>query len=273
MKFHRISCCLLAAAMMTTAVTGCRSSQNESSITEQTGGQNKGEEGNASKLDTVMLSNSYRTEEILKGEYWMTSTAIGNLLLFTEHDPMQNVYKLMSYDPQTEERKDFFPKCFAETNASNDFNADFFPLPDGKIGLVCTEFHDEKAQREIIRRCVEIYDGDLNYVETKEIPESFAPGQLLNSGRICVDALGNWYCMIGTDKGYILESYNSNFEKYGEIALPTDVTMRYLINGGNGGVFVCCINKTENGYYYEVFALDAEARTCRNIGKTIVTRG
>ena len=273
MKFYRISCCLLAAAMMTTAVTGCRSSQYESSITEQTGGQNKGEEGNASKLDTVMLSNSYRTEEILKGEYWMTSTAIGNLLLFTEHDPMQNVYKLMSYDPQTEERKDFSPKCFAETNASNDFNADFFPLPDGKIGLVCTEFHDEKAQREIIRRCVEIYDGDLNYVETKEIPESFAPGQLLNPGKICVDAQGNWYCMIGTDKGYILESYNSNFEKYGEIALPREVTMRYLINGGNGGVFVCCINKTENGYYYEVFALDAEAGTCRNIGKTIVTRG
>ncbi|MBR6617178.1 MAG: carbohydrate ABC transporter substrate-binding protein [Oscillospiraceae bacterium] len=273
MKHRKITAVLLAVVMVLPVLTGCGRQKEHENNTDETRETDEIIIDEDGKIVGDILANSYRTEEILKGEYWMTSTAIGNLLLFTEQDPMQNVYKLMSYDPQTEERKDFSPKCFAETNASNDFNADFFPLPDGKIGLVCTEFHDEKAQREIIRRCVEIYDGDLNYVETKEIPESFAPGQLLNPGKICVDAQGNWYCMIGTDKGYILESYNSNYEKYGEIALPADVTMQYLFNGGDGSVFICCINKTDSGNYHEVFVLDAEARTGRNIGKTIVTRG
>ncbi len=273
MKFQKIGCCLLAAAMLA-AYTGCHGETPENSVSEPVDSQNhQNQTTPVQGTDTAVLTNSYRTEEILKGESWMSSTSIGELLLFVDEDPIQKKYKVMGYDPATGERKDFSPKCFAEMNAGNELSICFLPMPDGNIGLVCTEFHSEKAEQRVIRRCIEIYDGDLGYLETKEIPESVAAGKALRSGRLSADGQGNWYSISVTDGRYVLESYNADFEKYGEIALPGDVTMQYLLHGGDGTVFVCCINKTDSGSYHEVFALDAQARTCRNIGKTIVTRG
>ncbi|MBR2912850.1 MAG: hypothetical protein IKC40_02885, partial [Oscillospiraceae bacterium] len=89
MKHRKITAVLLAVVMVLPVLTGCGRQKEHENNTDETRETDEIIIDEDGKIVGDILANSYRTEEILKGEYWMTSTAIGNLLLFTEQDPMQ----------------------------------------------------------------------------------------------------------------------------------------------------------------------------------------
>ncbi len=272
---RKLTAIAVSAAMMI-ALCGCGRQGELNHNTDETKGMDEIIIDENGKIVGDILYNSYRTEEIEGIEEWYyIDCAIGNrLFLYDEGTSMVETHIVRCYDIETGGWTEFTPKSFTEKSAGNDYIAHFFSMPDGKLGLFCNEFYDEKTSRDIIRRCIEVYDEELNYVETQEIPPEFLANQLLNPGNTAMDAQGNWYCTVANDAGMVtLVSYNSNFEMYGEIAFPGDMTVYCLFNGADGSVYASFINKTDFGAYYEVCRLDAEARTCKNIGKTITLRG
>ncbi len=277
MKTKKLLALLTAVTIGASALTACGRQTEHIDTTDETGTSGDiimDEDGDAGDI----LYNSYRMTELADFPPRLEShDAVGNILIQSSYDSMAKTTTLHWYNAETEERGEFIPQCAADKVASNDMSAHVLNLYDGRIGILCMISNQLKTEVEVDRRCIEIYDDKLNYIETIEIPEEIAQGQFLYNGSFTVDAEGNYYCIaydVNTQTKSI-ECYDKSFQYYGNITYPTNLMLRGLMQGGHGEIYAQLMNQDykTNEEYYKIYRLDAVERTCTEIGKPISGRG
>ena len=278
MKKTKLSAFILALTMASGIFTACGGQTEFTDTTNETDTSGEiilGEDGTDA---ADLLYNSYRMTELADFPPKLEShDAVGNILIQSSYDSMAKTTTLHWYNAETEERGEFVPQCAADKVASNDMSAHVLNLYDGRIGILCMISNQLKTEVEVDRRCIEIYDDKLNYIETIEIPEEVAQGQFLYNGSFTVDGEGNYYCIaydVNTQTNSI-ECYDKSFQYYGNITYPTNLMLRGFLQGGHGEIYAQMMNQDykTNEEYYKIYRLDAVERTCTEVGKPISGRG
>ncbi len=214
------------------------------------------------------MDNSYRSVAILDSKNFGTKLQFDNRMLMSGYDTIMHVTDLMLYDTETEKTQYFHPKMFDDRQKGASVTANLaVELPDGNIGLLC----EETLNGERLRYHLEVYDRDMQYIESREVPLTFLENANVDESRIAMDAQGNWYCALdedGSANGWsevtTIETYNSEYEKYGNIAMPKTGDFGSLISGEDGTVFASFSKFDEVNFetYSEVCRLHAENRSC-----------
>ncbi len=211
----------------------------------------------------INMDNSYRSEKMEVQYNYDILHSWENNILFVRRDGQikhQDYYHFVN--TETGESVKFEPKAAKERLAAgNSVHAyTVINYADGTIGIVIIE---DNRYDGIIRRCIEIYDEKMNYVRTEEIPEDFAPDNYLVGW---VDNQGNWY--LGTrheDSGtYTYDCYNSKYEKYGNIPLPSGYSVNEMVRSKEDGTMYAAI--TKNDGVYEVYEVNGAERTAESTG-------
>ncbi len=273
-KFYAFT---IAAVLAASTSTACGTQIEYTDTTDETGTSGEiilGEDGTV--LGDI-LYNSYRMTELADFPPKLENhDAVGNILIQSWYDSAAKKTMLHWYNAETEETGEFVPQCAGDKIASHDMSAHVLNLYDGRIGILCSVSNQLKTEIEVVRRCIEIYDDKLNYIETIEIPEEVAQGQFLYNGSFTVDAEGNYYCIAydANTQTRSIECYDKTFRHYGNITYPTNLMLRGLMQGGHGEIYVQLMNQDykTNDEYYKIYRLDAEERTCTEIGKPISGR-
>ena len=266
MKKIRIFAFTLALTMGISAFTGC------SGI----GGIRK-EDGATLEIS---MDNSWSTEQAMQNMSHGPLFNLGNHLLCAKYLNSGGTEYLW-YDMESGEKTRFQAKVYDEIDPLERVSTQELLLPDGNIGVFCQIYQNlGGGEMEIHRQCIEVYDRGMNYLETREVPLDFGthpdfPDERSHHHRM-MDGNGNWIiCHSNWDTGaFLLESFNSNFERYGEIEYSvsqdrTHHSVPNLFNGTDGTVYMV-IHCGDIGEYYEkVYRLDAENRTCEETKMTI----
>ncbi len=227
----------------------------------------------------LTMDNSWRTEQAMQNMSHGPLFNIGTHLLCAKYLETNGVEYLW-YDMETGEKTRFQSKVYEEIDPLERVSSQEVLLPDGNIGLVTLIYQNlGGGETENHRQCMEVYDRDMNYVETREMPLDFGthpdfPADRANSTRI-MDGKGNWiicHTQWGTGE-ILLESFNSEFEKYGEIEYTISSSfvggVPSLFTSADGTVYMSIVCDDGSGYYTKLYRLDAENRTCEETRITI----
>ncbi len=278
MKIRKLFALLTAIMIAASTLTACGRQIEHIDITDETGTSGEiilDEDGTSGDI----LYNSYRMTELADFPPRLEShDSVGNILIQSWYDSAAKKTMLHWYNAETEERGEFVPRCAADKVASHDMSAYVLNLYDGRVGILCTVSNQLQTEMEVMRRCIEIYDDKMNYVETIEIPEEVARGQFLYNGSFTVDAEGNYYCIVydANTQTKSVECYDKAFQHYGNITYPTNLDIREFFQGGHGEIYAHLINgdyKNSDNNYSKIYRLDAGERTCTEIAKPISVRG
>ncbi len=224
----------------------------------------------------IPFENSYRTTRLEKAWNWLLMDTIGDNAFFVKKPtPTQaNTVRLMVQNTVTGETTEFEPAVNNERQKATNYTRAYMFLDkgEGKTGIVCTEFeyNMNNSEEKVVRRCIEVYDANWNLVEVEEIPEGFALDQTLGMqwSRRCTltDAQGNWYhCDLSQP---VIHTYNSDYQKYGEIRLTNQgESIWSFVNGADGAVYVCTTfwDDMTNEQLTHFYRLDAENRTAEEM--------
>ncbi len=265
----------VSCAMVLGSFTGCGRQQEENrrtDPTEATGDIIINEDGT---ISGDILYNSYRLKELTDVPARDQGfTAVGNLLFREEFDDTTKSTSLFWYNAESEKTGRLTPVCVQEKAANDTASLSVITMPDGRIGVICTITEDiGNYNYKAKNRCIEIYDTALSYAETIEIPESAAKELHLHRGNFTVDGEGNYY-MIQWNADTMtmrIECFDRDFNRYGEIAYPTNMMLVGLFQGGQGEIYAEFAGGDYD--YYKIYRLDAKAKTCTEIPKTITPRG
>lgn len=224
----------------------------------------------------IPFENSYRTTQLEGAWNWQLMDTIGEDAFFVKKPtPTQaNSVTIMVQNTVTGESTEFEPAINSERQKATNYTRAYMFLDkgDGKTGIVCTEFeyNMNNSVETVVRRCIEVYDADWNLVEVEEIPEGFALDQTLGMqwSRKCTltDAQGNWYhCDLSEP---VIHTYNSQYQKYGEIRLTNpEESISSFVNGADGAVYVSTTfwDAMSGDQIIHVYRLDAENRTAEEL--------
>ncbi len=251
MKKMRMMALTLAALLAAVSLCGCGFTKEREGATLE-----------------ISMDNSWRSTELedVKNGYNPVQTW-GNCILLSKYDGQRTFQERYQFiNTETGEVKDFTAKAAEDrTAASNSIECGMvIEYTDGNVGLVMNE--TSRYEEGCIRRCIEIYDADMNYLRTEEIPADFHNGGYLDG---YVDNQGNWY--LGTmdqDTGvYSFCSYNSNYEKYGEIPLPAECYIYDMVWGREDGTMYACMQHRDGSEdYFETFVINGAERTIESTG-------
>lgn len=262
MKSTKFIACTLALILAASAFSACGMMQSQ----------------NGSTLE-LNMENSWSTEQTMQSISHGPLFNMGTHLLCGKYMNSGGVEYLW-YDLETGERTRFQAKVYEEIDSLERVDSDCLLLPDGNIGIFCRIYQNlGGGETENHRQCMEVYDRDMNYVETREMPLEFGthpdfPADSSNSTRI-MDGKGNWIiCHTHWDTGEILiESFNSEFEKYGEIEYTISSSFvggtPSLFTSADGTVYMSIVCDNGGDYYTKLYRLDAEKRTCEETKITI----
>ncbi len=257
MKQKRMYAALLAALMTLTAgASGCGFVKEDGATLE------------------MSMENSWHTEKTLQSVSHDPLLGVGmHLLCFKVLQP-GNSEEYLWYDTQTGEKTRFVPKCMENIDPLERVSSCPIELPDGNIGIVCTVYQNKGGgEFDVHERCMEVYDTEMNYLETREMPAEIYDGKFFYTQRHCMDAQGNWYSIsddMDTNETSLI-AYNSEYEAYGEIDLPyLDDHAPTLFNGADGTVYVrFSLYDQDWNQYEKIYKLDAQTRTYEELGATI----
>ncbi len=257
----RMYAALLTAALAAVPMTGCSTQKETGSSLE------------------ISMDNSYRTERMEISLYYDPRMTWGNLVLATRSNGGNGpAYEsLLCYNTETQEKIDFELASLTDKAPANNLNVGtLLELPDDRLGIVCCEYklNFTTQEEEITRQCMEIYDADMNYIETQEIPDTFVEGARLTSGNTWMDENGNWYYdhyNSETDTS-TLEIYNSDFELICNVAVPAGNNIVELVPDGNGGMYACMVRFSEKTYH-EMYRISPEDGTCLSTDVKLNPRG
>ncbi len=224
----------------------------------------------------IPFENSYRTTQLEGAWNWQLMDTIGENAFFVKKPTptKANSVTIMVQNTVTGESKEFEPAINSERQKATNYTRAYMFLDkgDGKTGIVCTEFeyNMNNSVETVVRRCIEVYDADWNLVEVEEIPEGFALDQTLGMqwNRRCTltDAQGNWYhCDLSEP---VIHTYNSDYQKYGEIRLTNpEESISSFVNGADGAVYVSTTfwDAMSGDQIIHVYRLDAENRTAEEL--------
>ncbi len=222
----------------------------------------------------IPFENSYRSAQLSDAFNWSLIDSIGNYVIFSKYASNDNrTIKLLAYNAETGESKEFPPAINDDRKVLTNYTRAnvFLEMADGKIGIVCNEFtyNMNNSQEDTVRRCIEIYDADWNLVEVEEIPEDFADGRVLgtawNQPTTFQDSEGNWF-VCDYENG-VISTFNSKYQKYGEIRLPSEDTLNSMFSGADGGVYAfgTAYDSLHNENITHIYRLNAENRTTEEL--------
>ncbi len=258
MKKMRMMALTLAALLSAASLTGC-------GITKEDG----------ATLD-LPFENAYRSEQISGAWNYQLMDTVGENAFFVKYKSQTQTNKIviMAYHTGTGESVEFEPAINSELYAPTNLTRAgmFLDKGDGKTGIVCTEFeyNMNNGVETVVRRCIEIYDENWQLVDVEEIPEGFALDQTLGMqwSRRCTltDAQGNWYhCDLSQP---VIHTYNSKYEKYGEIKLTNpEESIGSMIRGADGAVYLETTfwDPMTRDQVVHLYRLDAENRTTEEL--------
>ncbi len=243
----RMTAILMTAAMAMTTITGCGFQRETDGATLE-----------------ISMDNSWRSTQLTKVKSGYSPVhAWGNCMLLSRSDNQRTHQDRFQFiNTETGEYVDFTSKTAEERTVASNFVGcnTVIEYDDGTVGLVMYEWN--RREDMYVRWCIEVYDAHMNYLRTEEIPEEFHR----NNHLYCwVDNQGNWY----VEAGSTLTTYNSKYEKYGEIPLPTGCEgIREMARGKEDGTMYASIVKNDKsgGEYYEIYEINGKERTIESTG-------
>lgn len=271
---------IAVSAAMIIAFTGCGKQGELNSNTDETKRTDEIIIDEDGKIVGDILYNSYRLEEISDVPFRERGfTTVGNIMFREEQEEIIKGTYLFWYNAENGKTGKLTPKCVQEKAANDTSAISVMTMPDDRVGVICTISEDMGNYNYKAKyRCIEIYDDALNYAETIEVPEAAAKELFLHSGNFSVDSNGNYYFLQWDAERQIqmIECFDKDFSRYGDIAYPTTMQLTGLFQGGHGEVYAEFVKYDKNNGsndYYKVYRLDAKARTCTEIPKSISPRG
>ncbi|MBR2913445.1 MAG: extracellular solute-binding protein [Oscillospiraceae bacterium] len=280
MKHRKIIAVLLAVVMVLPVLTGCGRQNEHENNTDETRETDEIIIDEDGKIVGDILYNSYRLEEISDVPVRDTPFyAVGNIMFREEQEEITKGTYLFWYNAENGKTGKLTPKCVQEKAANDTSAISVMTMPDDRVGVICTISEDMGNYNYKVKyRCIEVYDENLNYAETIEVPESAAQELFLHSGNFSVDADGNYYILQWNAEAKIqtIVGFDKDFNRYGDIAYPATMQLTGLFQGGHGEVYAEFVKYDKNNGssdYYKVYRLDAKARTCTEIPKSISPRG
>ncbi len=239
---NRMTAIAVAAAMMLGGFTGCGRQKEDGATLE------------------ISMENSWRSTKLKTKNGYRFVHAWGNSMLLSRFNNGKMYDNFQLINTETGEAVEFKPKAAEERQAAGNTIACSMVIEygDGTIGLV---MYEQNRYDGILRYCLEIYDAQMNYLRTEELPEEFHKGQYLSGA---VDDQGNWY--IYEDGS--LACYNSRYEKYGTIAMPAGSNgIAEMVQGKKNGTVYASVQKNADGTdYFEIYEVNAANRTMESTG-------
>ncbi len=245
----RIRCFALAAVLLMTMfpATGCGFAK---------------EDGSTLELD---MSHSWRSERTLTNSNYDPWFVVGTHILCSKDLPNTGT-EYCWYDLETQTKTRFFPQCNEELQPLERLKSDPIRLPDGTFGIICMIYQGlGGGEIEIHRRCMEVYDADLNLLETRELPHLICGDEYFTPERTCVDKDGNWYVMrYDSELREVIHCYQykpgengGEFLEYGVAEPPSDM-FNYMFTAADGTVYASYLQFDESHHAYEkLYKLDA----------------
>ncbi len=262
----QIKCFTMAAVLLTTMfpVTGC-------------GGFSKEPEGATLEID---LSKSYRSEQILEEERELTLlTAIGDRLIYQQYDDSEKRTHLYCYDTAAQTLSEIEAPFIRDRERERAVSVVTVEAHgDGGFAVLYNKHStsmNSSADTDV-EHTVEYYDRDLQLVETVAVTEGFGQSNALWETRVCVDGDGNWYVYSYEfpDQGQNpkLEAYNSEFQKYGEISLPSGSSFHTLVSGADGNAYAL-VQMGDHGEWLQPMKLSAADKSYEDAGSALKGSG
>lgn len=241
----RMAAMMMTAAMAVTAFTGCGGMKKEDGATLE-----------------ISMGNSWRNTQLTEAKSGYSPVhAWGNCLLLSRSDNQRTFQERFQFiNTETGESVAFESKAVEERTAASNFVgcSTVIEYGDGTVGMVMYEANYREGT--YVRYCIEVYDEHMNYLRTEEIPEEFHRNTYLDCW---VDNQGNWYLYDGGS----LVSFNSKYEKYGEIPLPAGTSIEDMVWGKEDGTMYASLVKNDNGTdYYEIYKINGAERTIESTG-------
>ncbi len=216
----------------------------------------------------ISMDNSWRSTEMTDvRDGYAPVHAWGNCILLSRAEYQKNKQEDFQFiNTETGESVEFQSHAVEERADAGNFVgcSTVIEYGDGTAGLV---IYEKDRNDDVIRYCIEMYDAQMNYLRTEEIPVNLYKHRNITGW---VDNQGNWY-LAETDAATgepMLVSYNSQYEKYGEIALPYGCDgVQDMVRGREDGTMYACLQKHKSGVdYYEICEINGAERTIESTG-------
>ncbi len=224
----------------------------------------------------LTMDNSWRSEQFLNNFRYGISYNDGDYLYCSESSGT----KYCRYDLNTGEKIEMQSRFEQEGDyaAPESLGTRVMHLPDGNLGLYHMVTQGLGGGKyEIHRQLMEVYDPEMNYLKTIDIPIDFGVFEKeTDTGNYIMDGDGNWiffYANVNTNDLWFV-SYNSEFQRIDEISytLPQNRVpyyLPYLFAAADGTVYMQMLCGEHGTYYNKVYRLDAENRTCEETNLNI----
>lgn len=266
---------MLASLMLTSVLTGCSKegdADNSSSGTSQSSSNSGDKSGNKSGKTTALdisFDHSYSSEEIkidgMKG--YNSFYAIGENFLINGYDEDYES-KMVLYHPadkSIEEVKFAYPETLDE-------KVECYPMmnfvnPDGNLTFIFNAYswdeENEENPYQDLGYTMEVYDADMNVLETKDMNDIFEENTYFNT-MLC-DSAGNYYAVveiINNDMGNrVIAVYDKDFKKTGEISGEFQYVNSMFLTKDN----TICISYQDNEWNSCVGKINTESKTIESI--------
>ncbi len=240
---RKLTAIAIAAAMMLGGFTGCGFQKEDGATLE------------------LSMENSWHIDKTLKSVTHDPHFAVGTHILCSRVLPNGGGTEYCWYDLETQLGTRFKPQCTKEIEPLERVNSDPIEFSDGTFGIVCMIYQGKGGgEFDIHRRCMEIYDENLNLIETRELPHQMFGDDYFRPNDTFADKDGNWYVMRAdesTNYEQMIHSYNSDFQLYGRAEPPSDM-FNYMFATADGTVYASYLQYDNAGGAYEkLYKLDA----------------
>lgn len=242
----RVFSMILTAAIAVTGMTGC--------------GLQKEYKGATLELN---MDNAWRSEKLTKARAGYNYVhAWDNNILLSRSDNQRTLQERFQFlNTETGESVEFTAKAAEERQKASNFIgcSNVVEYPDGTVGMMIYEV--DRRGEGVVRYCVEVYDENMQYLRSVEIPEAVHQNAYIYAW---MDNQGNWYC----EKDGSLTCYNQDFEKYGDISIPAGLWIEEMACGKSDGTMYASVCKDDpnGGQYYEIYEVSAKDRTMNSTG-------
>ncbi len=209
----------------------------------------------------LSMEHSWRSEKTLKSVTYGPHFSVGTHILCSKTLPNGGGVEYCWYDLETQTGTRFKPQCNEELEPLERMDSAPIEFSDGTFGIVCMIYQNKGGgEFDIHRRCMEVYDENLNLLETRELPKQMFGDNYFYSKFTLADKDGNWYVMRAdeeTDYQEKLHCYNSDFQLYGTAESPSEF-FNYMFTTADGTVYASyLLSDNFNNAYEKLYKLDA----------------
>ncbi len=209
----------------------------------------------------ISMDNSWHIERTLTGVTSHPWFAAGTHVLCSKTLPNTGEEEYCWYDLETQTKTRFKPQCGENLEPLERVSSAPIEFSDGTFGIVCMIYQGlGGGEIEAHRRCMEIYDADLNLLETRELPLELFGDDYFHPQETFADKDGNWYVMRAdesTNYEQLIHCYNSDFQLYGRAEPPSDM-FNYMFATADATVYASyLLFDNLGGAYEKLYKLDA----------------